>query len=354
MTLTSGLDPSRLTAKQPVNGLAEVTQPTTYGCWTRKARIKSVVLNTFIEPERKLSAIEKSVLAKKAIKKTFTLPLLTTILPVKVPTNNRERASDEEIAKWFSQQKGGQYLHTKACAIGLYVTHRALINAGVDIDHKDAAGNTALMHTVMNKNTDIAIQLLDLGADYKLRNNSDINACTMAIKSGNVKLFEYLIKIGCSISQFAIFDAIKAPNAGVLVGLILKHYKSDYLNRNSSLMLIAACNKKSVEVLNQLLSCENIRKSINNACGGATALDVATSKNWGEGAKILRDNGGKKASRPLTLRQNIHYRSKNGDYALATTLGLAICIDHATSYGGGDGGYGGYGGGGGGGGDCGG
>ena len=76
---------------------------------------------------------------------------------------------------------------------------KALIQSGAQVDAKETSGNTALIHAVDDRRTDIAKLLLDKGADVNVRSDDDETPLTIALRNSDPELVSLLLSHGADV-----------------------------------------------------------------------------------------------------------------------------------------------------------
>ena len=84
-------------------------------------------------------------------------------------------------------------------------TARVLISENADINSKNNIGNTPLILSVLDSNTESVKLLLDAGADISIRNNKREQAIELAKQANNKAIIELLDKHRNSKKIFGIF-----------------------------------------------------------------------------------------------------------------------------------------------------
>ncbi len=74
----------------------------------------------------------------------------------------------------------------------------SLINAGADLDAVNDAGNTALIRAACENRMDIMIALIKAGANLDIQNNDGYTALILAKRRGNMQLYDLLIEAGAN------------------------------------------------------------------------------------------------------------------------------------------------------------
>jgi ankyrin repeat protein len=75
-----------------------------------------------------------------------------------------------------------------------------LIRSGVEVDHRDQLGNTALFYAALRAHTKIMDELLHAGSDINISNNDGATPLLAAVLSGHVSAVELLLRAGAAVS----------------------------------------------------------------------------------------------------------------------------------------------------------
>ncbi|WP_122893923.1 ankyrin repeat domain-containing protein [Arcobacter peruensis] len=117
----------------------------------------------------------------------------------------------------------------------------------VDINHVNKSGNTVLQQEVVLKNNNIAISLLELGADPTIQDKKGKNFLFYALSKGykNVEILEKAVELGCDINSRA------SDNTTILIESI-NHYlntpKDNLEERENHLLMIKELIAKGVDI----------------------------------------------------------------------------------------------------------
>ncbi|WAC39439.1 ankyrin repeat domain-containing protein [Pedobacter sp. SL55] len=80
------------------------------------------------------------------------------------------------------------------------IVQTLLKKGGINLDKRDAMGNTALYYSCQKGARDIAKILIDGGADVNLANNQSITPLHMVSQSGNKEIATVLLASGADIN----------------------------------------------------------------------------------------------------------------------------------------------------------
>lgn len=118
----------------------------------------------------------------------------TTPPPASVQQQTVEEATDSLLVDPSPERLvlGARYGQTDA------VTY--LLDGGMDVDAKDAYGNTALIAAASNGRKQMVLLLLSRGADVNEVNNKDLTALMGAAVNGDYRLAHQLIKVGAAVN----------------------------------------------------------------------------------------------------------------------------------------------------------
>jgi ankyrin repeat protein len=72
----------------------------------------------------------------------------------------------------------------------------ALLNKGADINARDKAGYTPLIHAIVNRNPEKVKTLLNHGADINIKAQKGESALQVAIQLGDAKVIKMLTEAG--------------------------------------------------------------------------------------------------------------------------------------------------------------
>ena len=75
-----------------------------------------------------------------------------------------------------------------------------LKKGGIDINKRDAEGNTPLYHACLKGYRDIVVLLLDNGADSSIANNHSESPLHAAARSGNKEIIARLVEKGIDLN----------------------------------------------------------------------------------------------------------------------------------------------------------
>ena len=96
---------------------------------------------------------------------------------------------------------------------------RLLHSSSVDVNAKDANGNTPLIHATIDRSIEMVGALLKAGADQNLQNNEGMTPLMVATKDRNLELSAVLIKNGDAngalqdnIGETALMKILRPPN----------------------------------------------------------------------------------------------------------------------------------------------
>ena len=107
-----------------------------------------------------------------------------------------------ELARFVAEGRatGVATLLPQAAANGELATVDRLLLAGVDINARDADGNTALHLCSKHSHLDVAQNLLDNDADVNAVNNEGLSALAMVARDGHVDFARFLIDHGADVN----------------------------------------------------------------------------------------------------------------------------------------------------------
>jgi ankyrin repeat protein len=119
--------------------------------------------------------------------------------------------------------------------------------ADVDINHVNKEGNTVLQQEVVLRNNNLAIDLLELGADPTIQDKNGKNFLFYAISKGyrNVEILEKAVELGCNINTRS------SDNTTILIESInhfLNTPKENQKNRENHLLMVKELIVKGVEI----------------------------------------------------------------------------------------------------------
>ena len=174
----------------------------------------------------------------------------------------------------------------QAVRYGAFDIAVSLIEFGADVNESNLQGTSPLMYAVRLKNTDFVRLLLSKGAQVNHSNRSDETALMLAVSKGALEIAKTLIQAGASLEHRdaagrnllmrALWDDTPATRLAML-RLLLQH-KVDVnglSDSNSSPLMVAAQNQLSEEV--ELLLAAGADPNVANTYG-YTALSQAVSR----------------------------------------------------------------------------
>ncbi len=186
---------------------------------------------------------------------------------------------------------------------------KILLNSDINVNVRDAYGQTALMLASFKGSTEIVKMLLDKGADVNIASNEGRTALMLASKYGHVDVLELLlqkdanINVGTTEGWTALILASQEGHADIVKILLTKGAKIDTKTRIGWTALMAASQEGHADIVRLLLD-KGVNVDIKNE-RGVTALAGAVIMGHFEVVKLLLD---KKA--------NINIRDFNGNTAL--------------------------------------
>ena len=92
---------------------------------------------------------------------------------------------------------------------------KALIAHGADIDAEDGAGRRTLMHGLYNP--EIAVALLEAGADINIKRHDGRTFTELAVRIGNLDVIDALVKRGADLRGVVFRLSLQAPAVKRLV-----------------------------------------------------------------------------------------------------------------------------------------
>ncbi len=147
-----------------------------------------------------------------------------------------------------------------AATNGRAETVRWLLQQGVSIDQQDATGQSALNWAAMRGHTQLAIDLIEAGANVNLANNDEVTPLLFAIASQDVSLTRLLIRQGADLEIEA--------------------------HTNKMTPLLLAIELGSLDLLSLLL--ENGADPLRENRDGLTPLQAASEKGLNTAIVLLR------------------------------------------------------------------
>ena len=186
---------------------------------------------------------------------------------------------------------------------------------GVDINHQDGYGETALIWACINEHTEVALELLKVdGHDINVQDSDGNTALTLACYYGLTEVVTELLKVGgfdINVQDSNGETALMRACYNGLTEVALELLKVDGINVNvqdsdEHTALIWACYDGLTEVVIELLKVDGINVNVQDS-DGETALMLACSEGHADTAlALLRD-----------LRVDRHIKRSDGSNALA-------------------------------------
>lgn len=206
----------------------------------------------------------------------------------------------------------------------------------VDIDGRDANGNTPLIHAAINSRLEVVELLLSgtLTANINLPNNNGSNALLEAVQAGAIDIVALLLAKGADIhhadnsGKTALQWAIIKKNSPMISLLLTsKHITINDVDAMGRTIIHYAAETGDADLLAKLLEVDDSMVNVQDN-NGDTALNIAAAKGGGAGiVKTLLRHG----ADPLIENHTTQYN------AVETAMeahhdGLLLCLQNPEKY----------------------
>jgi len=163
-----------------------------------------------------------------------------------------------------------------AARYGQADTVKYLLDGGMQVDVRDAYGNTALIAAASNGQKELVDQLLAQGADIEARNDEELTALMGAAVKGHFEVVYKLVQSGAKVNELNN-DGESALFLAVRYG----HYRA------AKVLLNAGANPNSKNTIRANVYNSGFTPLMYAVTKGSTKRDVA----WDTIAQLLLDNG---------------------------------------------------------------
>lgn len=170
----------------------------------------------------------------------------------------------------LSTERAAEMLHSAAHKGHTGVVKVLLNTAGLDINHTDQNGHTALMTSTHLGHAETVTALLEAGADIELRNSKDRSPLMIAALSGHQEVLDILIDKGAAVnatyahgSMTVLMLAVKAGHTHILPSLLAAGADVNYCSpRDGSSAVKIAALKRNIPALEILLAAKADAQSV--------------------------------------------------------------------------------------------
>ena len=160
----------------------------------------------------------------------------------------------------------------------------ALLELGVDVDHKSSEGRTALMIASYAGHQQCVQVLTSANANVDIQDNKGYTALMLATKCNSIDIVSHLLSANASVNlqtqedDTALTIACKNCQAGIVK--LLLDYKADPLVANYKALLVSTATEQHTDILVQLLKClpseSNLNEVLSVACLNGQPQIIAT------------------------------------------------------------------------------
>ena len=177
---------------------------------------------------------------------------------------------------------------------------KKFIDAGIDVNEKNALSLTPLLIAVKENNLETVEYLISQGADLKLKNNKGDDALIIATEENYIDVFEYLLTQGADIATTTnkanrqpIHIAARYGYVGILDVILNKGVDVNQENLLKDTPLHLAVNSRYKPAVNYLIEKGANINAVNKF--GKTPLDLAIKLRQKRIIKYLEKKGAKSA-----------------------------------------------------------
>ena len=177
---------------------------------------------------------------------------------------------------------------------------------------------TALMMASENGYTNIVNKLLEVGADFNIKNEFNNTALMLASKNGHIDVVTTLIDKGAELNlqdaitgNTALMMGIEGGHADVATALIDKDANVNIKNKTNNTALMLASKNGQIDVVTTLID-KGSELNLQDAITGNTALMMAIEGGHTDVANALIDKGADVNLQNKTNNTALMFASKNG------------------------------------------
>lgn len=202
-----------------------------------------------------------------------------------------------------------------------------LIDRGINVNSSTANGGTMLEWSIRNDHSDVAIRLIEVGADVNKANNSNSGSSPLmsAVRRSNIKLTKLLLENGANVfyetsDKRSVISNVIDNNSIPIVKLLI----NAGVSVNSRLAydltpLHLAAKKGDIVFLNELISKGSDVNAITSSTS-YTPLHYAAGNGYGKIVEVLARNGADLNAADNNSRTALHYAIRNDFYEVAKVL----------------------------------
>ena len=213
-----------------------------------------------------------------------------------------------------------------------------LLKSGVDVNHVDNDGNTALLSACKKSSNKTAFLMIQHGADVnRLSKRTGDSALTLAVENrASLELVQELLKNGAVVNHAnsnnntALYNACQNSQEEVVKWLLEHGATANHVCKvmGKTALTLAVANHFSTEVTEQLLK---QGANVNHAdMNGNTALKIACRDGLDEKIKCLLKNGASVAENPMPSVYGLSRVKRNFIQKLLELAGLKIDQEQRT------------------------
>jgi ankyrin repeat protein len=147
-------------------------------------------------------------------------------------------------------------LHNAARAGNADIVQTLLSNGGdVDINSKDAFGNTPLQYAVKGDHVDAAKDLLTNKADIKVKDSNKLSVLDYAVQGGDLQMAQLLLDNGADLSSDSTLDdAVSYSDSDIAKLLLSKGYKAPVIHANNQKAIQDILNSENPDAIDHFIS----------------------------------------------------------------------------------------------------